>query len=98
MATTANNTRAVLVFALLSVAAPSAAAGQSDLEKARAMFNERRFEDSIAAAAIAKQKPDSVQSATLIEARARLERFRQNGDAGDLGVARAALVSLNPRV
>jgi len=27
-----------------------------------------------------------------------LERFRQNGDAGDLGAARAALVSLNPRV
>jgi hypothetical protein len=96
MATTANCARAVLVFALLSVAAPSAA-GQSDLEKARAMYNERRFEESIAAAAIAKHKPDSAPSATLIEARARLERFRQNGDAGDLGVARAALVSLNPR-
>ena len=62
------------------------------------MYNEGRFEESIAAAAVAKHKPDSVPSATLIEARARLERFRQNGDAGDLGAARAALVSLNPRV
>ena len=96
MATTANCARAVLVFALLSVAAPSAA-GESDLEKARAMYNEGRFEESIAAATNAKHKPDSAPSATLIEARARLERFRQSGDAGDLGVARAALVSLNPR-
>ena len=62
------------------------------------MYNDGRFDESIAAAAIAKHKPDSVPSATLIEARARLERFRQNGDAGDLGAARAALVSLNPRV
>ena len=54
MATTANCARAVLVFALLSVAAPSAAAGQSDLEQARAMYNEGRFDESIAAAAIAK--------------------------------------------
>jgi hypothetical protein len=98
MATTANCARAVLLYALLSVAAPSAAAGQSDLEKARAMYNGGRFEESIAAAAAAKHKPDSVPSATLIEARARLERFRQNGDAADLGAARAALVSLNPRV
>ena len=101
MATTARATncaRGVIVFALLSVAAPSSAAGQSDLEKARAMYNEGRFEESIAAAAVAKHKPVSVPSATLIEARARLERFRQNGDAGDLGAARAALVSLNPRV
>ena len=93
-----NCARGVIVFALLSMAAPSSAAGQSDLEKARAMYNEGRFEESIAAAAVAKHKPVSVPSATLIEARARLERFRQNGDAGDLGAARAALVSLNPRV
>ena len=93
-----NHARGIIVFALLSMAAPSSAAGQSDLEKARAMYNEGRFEESIAAAAVAKHKPDSVPSATLIEARARLERFRQNGDAGDLGAARAALVSLNPRV
>ena len=87
-----------MVVALLSLAAPSAAAGQSDLEKARAMYNEGRFEESIAAAVIAKHKPDSVPSATLIEARARLERFRQNGDAGDLAAARKDLVSLNARV
>jgi hypothetical protein len=97
MATT-NRVRAVLVFALLSVAAPSFAAGQSDLEKARAMYNEGRFDESIVAAATAKHKPDSVPSATLIEARARLERFRKNGDAADLAAARAALISLNPRV
>jgi len=80
------------------MAASPAVAGQSDLERARAMYNEGRYDDAIAAAASVKHKPDSAPSATLIEARARLERFRQNGDAGDLGAARAALISLNPRV
>jgi len=98
MAITANCTRAAVAVALLSMAASPAAAGQSDLERARAMYNEGRFDEAIAAAVSVKHKPDSVPSATLIEARARLERFRQNGDAGDLGAARAALVSLNPRV
>jgi hypothetical protein len=98
MAITANCARAVVVAALLSMAASPAVAGQSDLERARAMYNEGRYDDAIAAAASVKHKPDSAPSATLIEARARLERFRQNGDAGDLGAARAALISLNPRV
>ena len=98
MAITANCARAVVVVALLSMAASSAAAGQSDLERARSMYNEGHYDEAIAAAASVKHKPDSVPSATLIEARARLERFRQNGDAGDLGAARGALVSLNPRV
>ena len=98
MAITANCARAVVVAARLSMAASPAVAGQSDLERARAMYNEGRYDDAIAAAASVKHKPDSAPSATLIEARARLERFRQNGDAGDLGAARAALISLNPRV
>jgi hypothetical protein len=97
MVTTARCARVVVACALLVAAAPLAAAGQSDLERARSMYNEGRFDESIAAANAARNKPGAVPSAMLITARARLERFRQKGDPGDLGAARAALVSLNPR-
>ena len=97
MVTTASFLRIVIACAVLLEAVPLAAAGQSDLERARAMYNEGRFDDSIAAATAARNKPAAVPSATLITARARLERFRQKGDPGDLAAARSALVSLNPR-
>ena len=78
--------------------ASSLAAAQSDLERARALYNAGQFDESIAAAAIAKSKPAAAPSATLIAARARLERFRQKNDPEDLTAARADLVSLNPRI
>ena len=84
------------VFALL-VLWPGIAAAQSDLERARALYNAGQFDDSIAAATAAMLKPAAVPSATLIAARARLERFRQTKDPQDLAAARADLVSLNPR-
>ncbi len=71
---------------------------QSDLERARALYNAGQFDESIAAAAVAKSKPAAAPSATLIAARARLERFRQKNDPEDLAAARADLVSLNPRI
>ena len=86
----------VAVFALL-VLWPGVAAAQSDLERARALYNAGQYDDSIAAAAAAMLKPAAVPSATLIAARARLERFRQKKDPQDLAAARADLVSLNPR-
>ena len=82
----------------LALLCPGLAAAQHDLERARALYNEGQFDEAIAAAAIAKKaKPAAEGSATLIEARARLERFRQKGDPEDLGAARTELVSLNPR-
>lgn len=74
------------------------AAAQSDLERARALYNAGQFDASIAAAAAAKAKPSAAPSATLIAARARLERFRQSNDAQDLALARTELVSLDPRI
>ena len=97
MVTTASRARVTVAYFFLAIA-PLAAAGQSDLERARSMYNEGRFDESIAAAAVARSKPAAVPSATLIAARARLERFRQKGDPEDLGAARADLVTLNPRV
>jgi hypothetical protein len=69
---------------------------QSDLERARAFYNEGHFDESIAAATAALMKPAAAPSATLIAARARLERFRLTKDPQDLTAARSDLVSLNP--
>jgi hypothetical protein len=60
------------------------------------LYNSGRFEESIAAATSAKRKPAAVSSATLIIARARLERFRTMSQPEDLATARAELVSLDP--
>ena len=76
---------------------PGLAAAQSDLERARTLYNAGQLDDAIALAAVAKNKSSAAQSATLIAARARLERFRQKNDSEDLVGARADLVSLNPR-
>lgn len=89
---------AVIIVWALALLWPGPAAAQSDLERARALYNAGQFDESIAAAAVAKNKPAAAQSATLIAARARLERFRQKNAQKDLAAARAALMSLNPRL
>jgi len=85
------------VFALTWLLCAAPAFAQSDLEKARTAYNAGQLDDSITAAAMAKSKPAAVPSATLITARARLERFRRSNDPSDLAAARADLVSLDPR-
>ena len=84
MVTTANSMRSILVGAVLVLVCPLAAAAQNDLERARALYNQGQFDESIAATAGAKARPEAEASATLIAARARLERFRQKGDPEDL--------------
>lgn len=86
----------LLVCGALFIACSSAAAEQSELERARSLYNQGQFDESIAAAGTIKAKPAAAHSATLIAARARLERFRLKSDPADLGAARADLVSLNP--
>ena len=81
----------------LAVGLPRLAAAQSDLERARKLYNTGQYEQSIAAAALAKARPSAAASATVIIARSRLELFRLHGNADDLAAARSALVSLNPR-
>src|SRR5687767_8946053 len=86
---------AVWALALLS---PGSAAAQSDLERARALYNAGQLDESIAITTVARNKAAVAHSATLIAARARLERFRQKHDPQDLIAARADLVSLNPLI
>lgn len=83
---------------VLLVLWPAAAAAQSDLERARAFYNAGQYDESITAASAARAKPGAVPSATLIAARARLERFRQKNNPADLAAARTDLVLLNPRI
>ncbi len=84
---------------VLVLLVPGLAAAQSDLERARALYNEGLYDDAIAAAAVAKSKAkgNAAPSATLIAARARLERYRATRDPQDLAGARTELMSLNPR-
>ena len=96
--TTANRVRLCLHSVwVAALVCPGAAAAQSDLERARMLYNSGRFDEAIAAATTAASKPAAIPSATLIVARSRLERFRALGDPKELAVARAELVSLNPR-
>jgi hypothetical protein len=88
---------ALFVVWVLALAVPGPAAAQSDLERARTLYNSGQFDESIAAATIAKARPSAASSATLIIARSRLERFRKLDDAAELAAARTELVSLNPR-
>lgn len=87
---------AAVVF--VGLCAPAPAFAQSALERARAYYNEGRYDESIAAATAASSRPDAAPSATLIIARSHLGRYRASGDAKELDAARAALITLNPRV
>ena len=100
MVTTANRTLARFVWVALWVLAllcPAPAAAQSDLKRARALYNSGQFDEAIAAATALRSRPDVAPSATLIIARSRLERFRRVGDPQELVTARQELISLNPR-
>ena len=88
---------AVCVVWALALLWPGPVAAQSQLERAREFYNAGALDESIAAATLAKNKPSIAPSATLIAARARLERFRRSNDPNDLAAARADLASLNPR-
>jgi hypothetical protein len=89
--------RILLVTWALAIFWSGSAYAQSDLEKARALYNAGQYDDAIAAATQAMTRPAAAPSATLIAARARLERFRNGRDPQDLTAARVDLMSLNPR-
>jgi len=87
----------IAAVVVVGLCAPTPAWAQSSLERARAYYNEGRYDESIAAATAASSRPEAVPSATLIIARSHLGRYRASGDAKELDAARAALVTLNPR-
>jgi hypothetical protein len=87
--------RLVWAALVLAIAWPAAAAAQSDLKRARTLYNAGQFDEAIAAATPLRNRLDLASSATLIIARSRLELFRRAGDPKELATARQDLLSLN---
>ena len=73
----------------------SLTASREDLARARTLFNDRKFDEAIAAAEQARKTPDTADAAAIVLARAYLERYRQVADPADLGAARLALGGVN---
>ena len=88
--------RAVCVFLLLSGAPVSAVAQElrADLARARTAYNQRQFDEAIAAATAARRIDETADAATIVLARALLERYRERADPSDLSAARIALGSV----
>lgn len=85
----------VPLAAALSLGVAPTVAAQQAVDEARAHYNAERFTEAIAVAAQAWRDTGSPASA-LVLARARLERFRLTGDAGDLDNACELLRQVEP--
>ncbi|MBA3270015.1 MAG: hypothetical protein H0T71_05840 [Acidobacteria bacterium] len=66
-------------------------ASRGDLAKARGHYNLRQFDDAIAAATAARRTLETADTASIVLARAHLERYRERADPSDLSAARDAL-------
>ncbi|HUQ87738.1 MAG TPA: hypothetical protein VM096_09275 [Vicinamibacterales bacterium] len=75
---------------MLLSAAP-ASAQRAELAKARSLYNQRQFDTAIEAATLAQKTPSIADSATVVLARAHLERYRERANPDDLSAARVAL-------
>jgi len=67
----------------------------SRVNDARKLYNQELYELAIRAATEARQSGDAVDEASLIFARAHLERFRQTRDAHNLSEAQSALRAID---
>lgn len=83
--------RFALSAALILVSASSATAQRADLGRARTLYNERQFDAAIEAAAVAQKTLSTADAATVVLARAHLERYRERANPEDLSAARTAL-------
>ena len=85
-----------IVFALVTaVDAPAAARDQ--LDRARELYNAGKFDEAIAAAEPVRKDAALGSAASLIVARARLERIRRTSNTTDLAAVRAAFAQVHPR-
>ena len=84
---------------LLALAAATQVLAQrpvDPLTRARQAYNDQQYDRAIAIAKEAKDTPALADSASLVLARATLERFRRTGDPVDAEQARSFLLSVNP--
>jgi hypothetical protein len=68
--------------------------GPDQLTRARQAYNAQQFDEAIVLATAARSAPALADSASLVMARALLERFRRGGDVTDVATAREALLSV----
>lgn len=80
-----------LAVALVFALAQPAEAQRAELARARTLYNQRQFDGAIEAAAVASKTPATADAATVVLARAHLERYRERANPEDLSAARAAL-------
>ncbi len=80
-----------LAAALVILLWGSAAAQRADLARARSLYNAGQFDGAIEAAAEALKAPATMDAATVVLARAHLERYRERANPEDLSAARLAL-------
>lgn len=76
---------------MVSASVAPAFATRADLARARTLYNLRQFDGAILAALAAQKTPATADAATVVLARAHLERYRERVDPADLSAARAAL-------
>jgi hypothetical protein len=73
------------------MAATSVLATMADLARARSLYNQRQFDAVIEAALAAQKATATLDAATVVLARAHLERYRERANPADLSSARTAL-------
>jgi hypothetical protein len=71
-----------------------AKAPETPLAEARRLYNEQRYEEAIAVAGEARESPLFAPAASVVFARAHLERYRVALDAAHIDAARAALTTV----
>ncbi len=87
---------ALLTVVLIVSAAPAAFAQRADLVKARNFYNQRQFDAAIESAGAAQKLQATADAATVVLARAHLERYRERANPDDLAAARLALGNVRP--
>ena len=90
---------AFVVWVLVSLAGSPGVMAQREVDpvtRARQAYNQQQFDEAVTLASAARQTPAWTHSASLVLARALLERFRRAGDVADVATARQALLSIDP--
>lgn len=87
-------TRALLVSGL-SLCLMAQAQAPDLLSQARAHYNDGRFDEAIRLAGEAQEHPTLAPAATVVLARAYLERYRQRSQAADLETAREVMKAVD---
>src|SRR5918993_1111825 len=83
---------ACAVVLVLLACGPASAAEPAALARARTLYNEGNYDAAIEAATEALKVPTASDAASLVLARAHLERYRQRADPDDLTSGREALL------